>query len=67
MEAVAAHYAPVVQDGKWTFGLLEMWGPRAKVAKSAVHVPCWESFSWNPFKWRGCCFGRYADFRGVIT
>eukprot|EP00884_Botryococcus_braunii_P006425 jgi/Botrbrau1/15784/Bobra.4_1s0136.1 len=58
LEEVAAFYAPIVQDGKWTFGLLEMWGHRARVAKSAVHIPCWEAFSWNPFKWRGCCFGR---------
>lgn len=58
MEEVAAYYAPVVKDGQWTFGLLEMWGHRARVAKSAVHVPCWEAFSWNPFKWRGLCFGR---------
>lgn len=59
LEEVAAHYAPIVQDGKWTFGLLEMWGHKARIAKSAVHIPCWEAFSWNPFKWRGCCFGRY--------
>lgn len=66
LEAVAAHYAPVVQDGKWTFGLLEMWTHKARVAKSAVHVPCWEAFTWNPFKWRGCCFGRCANLRFIL-
>lgn len=58
MEKVAAVYAPVVKDGEWTLGLCEMWGRRGKVAKHAVHMPCWDSCSINPCKWRGFILGR---------
>ena len=49
------------------FGLLEMWGKRSKIVKSAVHVPCWEAFTWYPWKWRGLCFGRQVKARCPIT
>ena len=32
--------------------------PKQKAAKQAVHIPCWDSFKWNPLRWRGACFGR---------
>ena len=32
------------QNGVWTLGLIECWGKRSKVIKSAVHVPCCPSF-----------------------
>ncbi|CAL5228655.1 g11824 [Coccomyxa viridis] len=59
-EDVAEQLASVVQDGKWTFGLFECWGPRERLVKKAVHVPCCPSFRFNPFAWRGICFGRWA-------
>ncbi|GAB4814581.1 hypothetical protein N2152v2_001627 [Parachlorella kessleri] len=54
-------YHPFVADGKWTFGLIEMWWPKAKAVKRNVHIPCWDSFKWNPFLWRGICFGRSPE------
>ncbi|KAL4420128.1 hypothetical protein ABPG77_000299 [Micractinium sp. CCAP 211/92] len=49
-------YAPV--EERWTHGLLEMWFPKLKPVKASVHIPCWNSFHWNPLLWRGPCFGR---------
>lgn len=54
-------YQPVVQEGRWTEGLLEMWFWKNKAVKHSVHIPCWDSFKWNPSKWRGICFGRTVD------
>jgi hypothetical protein len=51
-------YQPVVEDGRWTEGLCEMWWRKNKPVKHSVHIPCWDSFKWNPLKWRGACFGR---------
>lgn len=51
-------YQPVVKNGRWTMGLLEMWFWKGKPVKHSVHIPCWDSFKWNPLKWRGPCFGR---------
>lgn len=51
-------YEPVVQEGRWTEGLCEMWFHKNKPVKHSVHIPCWDSFKWNPLKWRGACFGR---------
>ena len=31
-----------------------------KPVKRAVHVPCWDSFRWNPLRWRGIVLGRCA-------
>ncbi len=42
----------------------QMWGRKAKFAKAAVHIPCWNSFRWNPLRWRGIMFGRWAAFPG---
>ncbi|KAL4419980.1 hypothetical protein ABPG75_007078 [Micractinium tetrahymenae] len=58
MDKVYELYQPVVQEGRWTEGLLEMWWRKNKPVKTAVHVPCWDSFKWDPRKWRGSCFGR---------
>lgn len=55
---VVEAYKPHVRERRWTFGLLEMWNPKAKYVKHAVHVPCWDSFRLNPFAWRGVWFGR---------
>ena len=55
---VVDEYSSIPQNGFWTFGLLEMWGKRSKVVKSAVHVPCWEAFRLNPCEWRGWVCGR---------
>ena len=69
IEEVVDAYSKYVRYGKWTFGLLEMWNPKAKYVKHAVHVPCWDSFKLNPFAWRGVIFGRtwneclYTGFR----
>ncbi|BDA45424.1 hypothetical protein COCOBI_07-2110 [Coccomyxa sp. Obi] len=57
-EHIAEQYEPVVKDGSWTFGMVQCWGKRSKVARSAVHIPCCPSFRWNPLNWRGICFGR---------
>ncbi|KDD75311.1 hypothetical protein H632_c751p0 [Helicosporidium sp. ATCC 50920] len=38
-----------------------MWNPKNKALKSAVHVPCWDSFKWNPYLWRGMIFGRTCN------
>ncbi|CAK0782529.1 hypothetical protein CVIRNUC_005747 [Coccomyxa viridis] len=57
-EDVAEQLAGIVQDGRWTFGLFECWGPRERLVKKAVHIPCCPSFRFNPFAWRGVCFGR---------
>ncbi|CAL8464391.1 g3926 [Coccomyxa elongata] len=29
-----------------------------RVLKASVHIPGWESYNINPFRWRGACFGR---------
>ncbi|KAI7836879.1 hypothetical protein COHA_009279 [Chlorella ohadii] len=58
LEPVFRLYQPVVQDGRWTHGLCEMWFWKLKPVKHSVHIPCWDSFKWNPLKWRGPCFGR---------
>lgn len=55
-----ARAAPAAQ-GQWTVGLFEMWGKKAKFVKAAVHIPCWNSFRWNPLRWRGVVFGRYGQ------
>ncbi|KAK9850266.1 hypothetical protein WJX84_009716 [Apatococcus fuscideae] len=57
-EDVARVYEGTIQDGVWTMGLLEMWAPRNRLIKTAVHVPCCPSFRFNPLRWRGPCFGR---------
>ncbi|KAL4544872.1 hypothetical protein Ndes2526B_g00808 [Nannochloris sp. 'desiccata'] len=58
-EHVMKAYAPyITEEGKWTLGLLDMWAPKAKMVKHAVHIPCWDSFRLNPLNWRGLCFGR---------
>ena len=51
-------YERFVKQGQWTFGLLDMWCPKAKVVKHSVHVPCWDSFKLLVWQWRGCVFGR---------
>lgn len=51
-------YEPVVQQGRWTEGLLQMWLGKNKPVKRAVHIPCWDSFCWNPLRWRGIVLGR---------
>lgn len=48
----------IVRDGRWTFGLFEMWFPKAKPVKHSTHIPCWDSYKINPLKWRGIVFGR---------
>lgn len=58
LEDVVEQFSSIPQNGLWTFGMLEMWGKRAKVVKSAVHVPCWEAFRVNPLEWRGSVCGR---------
>ncbi|KAI3425363.1 hypothetical protein D9Q98_009127 [Chlorella vulgaris] len=58
LQKVYELYQPVVQEGRWTEGLLEMWWRKNKPVKHSVHIPCWDSFKWNPLKWRGACFGR---------
>jgi len=58
MKDVVTAYSDRVRKGYWTFGLLEMWNPKSKYVKQAVHVPCWDSFKLNPFAWRGVWFGR---------
>lgn len=37
-QAVIDAYAPFVKPHRWTFGLLDMWSPKAKMVKHAVHV-----------------------------
>ena len=56
--AVLAGYAPYLAEGRWTFGLFDMWCPRAKLAKHGSHIPCWDSCRVNPLRWRGVVFGR---------
>ncbi|KAK9803363.1 hypothetical protein WJX73_008872 [Symbiochloris irregularis] len=58
LEEVVDQFSGIAKNGSWTFGLLEMWGKRSKVIKSAVHVPCWEAFRVNPLEWRGSVCGR---------
>jgi hypothetical protein len=36
-EQIAELYAPVIRDGSWTFGLVQCWGKRSKLAR----VRCW--------------------------
>lgn len=54
-------YQPHVKNGAWTFGLFEMWFFKAKPVKHSVHIPCWDSFTFNPLRWRGICFGRTLE------
>ena len=35
--------------------------------KHSVHIPCWDSFKWNPLKWRGPCFGRWVVLQGAAV
>lgn len=58
LKTVYELYKPYVKDGAWTFGLFEMWFWKAKPVKHSVHIPCWDSFKWFPWLWRGICFGR---------
>ena len=37
-EDVAEQLAGIVQDGRWTFGLFECWGPRERLG-TASHAP----------------------------
>jgi hypothetical protein len=37
-QAIVDAYAPFVKPHRWTFGLLDMWSPKAKMVKHAVHV-----------------------------
>ena len=62
-EVVEVYAAYVREDvggagGAWTFGLFEMWSGKAKFVKHAVHIPCWTSFRWLPWRWRGWCLGK---------
>ena len=58
MDEVHAVYREYVRDGHWTVGLFEMWAPKAKYVKHAVHIPCWTSFRVLPWLWRGVCLGK---------
>lgn len=58
MEEVQEVYRVHVRDGHWTVGLLEMWAPKAKHVKHAVHIPCWTSFRVLPWLWRGPWLGK---------
>lgn len=58
LENIHRLYSPYVKLGAWTFGLLEMWFPRAKAVKHSVHIPCWDSYKINPCRWKGVCLGR---------
>jgi hypothetical protein len=58
MEEVQEVYRVHVRDGHWTVGLLEMWAPKAKYVKHAVHIPCWTSFRVLPWLWRGPWLGK---------
>jgi Cys-rich protein (TIGR01571 family) len=58
MQDVVTAYRSHVRESMWTVGLLEMWAPKAKLVKQAVHVPCWDSYRILPCGWRGIFFGR---------
>lgn len=58
LEEVVEAYRAHVQESTWTVGLFEMWAPKAKYVKHAVHIPCWGSFRVLPWKWRGVWLGK---------
>jgi hypothetical protein len=37
-QTVVNSYAPYIKPHRWTFGLLDMWSPKAKLVKHSVHV-----------------------------
>ena len=58
MQEIQETYREYVRDGHWTVGLFEMWAPKAKHVKHAVHIPCWTSFRVLPWLWRGAWLGK---------
>ena len=44
-EDVAEQLAGVVQDGRWTFGLFECWGPRERLGTASHARPQWHLHS----------------------
>ena len=44
-EDIAEQLAGVVQDGRWTFGLFECWGPRERLGIISYAPPQWHLHS----------------------